>query len=207
MSKHETFKAEKCGRFLGKIKSYIAASPDGIVTWKCHGNTLIKIKCSYSIHHKKILEFVREFDFHIISNNGRVSLSCNYKYYTPVISQYQFQDSLLLLCSVDTKKKYGKIIFDRNHWGKVLINVNIFYKIFPCMIATFRFLPNNILCKIWQKFYWKKLKSNICEICGAWLHYKCKIMSSRFDTELDWICSAYLLILNWTGFVQLTYLR
>ena len=53
MSKHETFKAEKCGTFLGKIKSYTAASPDGIVTCKCHGKGLIEMKCSYSIRHKK----------------------------------------------------------------------------------------------------------------------------------------------------------
>ena len=54
MSKHETFKAEICGTFLGKINSYTAASPDGIVTCKCHGKGLIEMKCSYSIRHKKI---------------------------------------------------------------------------------------------------------------------------------------------------------
>ena len=53
MLKHQTFKAEKCGTFMGKIKSYIAASPDGIVTSKCHGKGLIEMKCSYSIRHKK----------------------------------------------------------------------------------------------------------------------------------------------------------
>ena len=46
MSKHETFNAEKCGTFLGKIKFYIAGSPDGIVTCKCHGKGPIEMKCS-----------------------------------------------------------------------------------------------------------------------------------------------------------------
>lgn len=52
MSKHETFKVEKCGTFLGKIKSYIVVSPNGIVTYKCHGKGLIEIKFSYSIRDK-----------------------------------------------------------------------------------------------------------------------------------------------------------
>ena len=45
VSRHQVFKAEKCCTFLGKIKLYIAASPDGIVTCKCHGKGLIEIKC------------------------------------------------------------------------------------------------------------------------------------------------------------------
>ena len=75
VSKHQAFNAEKCGTFLGKIKSYIAASSDGIVTCKCHGKGLIEIKCPYRIHDKKISESFRECDFLITNDNGRVTLS------------------------------------------------------------------------------------------------------------------------------------
>ena len=74
VSKHQAFKAEKCGTILGKIKSYIAASPDGIVTCKCHGKGPIEIKCSYSIRDKKISGSFRECDFLITKNNGSVTL-------------------------------------------------------------------------------------------------------------------------------------
>ena len=104
-SKHQTFNAKNCDTLLGKIKSYISASPDGIVTWKCHGKGLIEIKCQYSIRKKKILEFVRGCVFLIINDNGRVTLSQNHKYYTQVISQIAITETVFLLfCSVDTER-------------------------------------------------------------------------------------------------------
>ena len=39
------------------------------------------------------------------------------------------------------------------------------------------------------------LNSIQCDICGVWFHYKYEIISSSFDTDLDWICSACLLSL------------
>ena len=75
LSKHEAFKVEKCGTFLGKIKSFIAESADAIVTYKCHGKSFIEIKCPYSIRDKKISEPVGECDFLITNDNGRVTLS------------------------------------------------------------------------------------------------------------------------------------
>lgn len=85
-SKYQTFKAKKCGTFLGKIKSYIVASPDSIVTSISRGKGLIEIKCSYSIYDKKISESVREWFFLITNVNGRATLSRKHKYYTQVIS-------------------------------------------------------------------------------------------------------------------------
>ena len=74
MSKHETFKVEKCGTFLGKIKSYRVASPNGIVTYKCHGKGLIEIKFSYSIRDKTSQNLLQNVT-NILKNNGRVTLS------------------------------------------------------------------------------------------------------------------------------------
>ena len=130
VSKHQTFKAEKCGTFLGKIKSYIAASLDGIVTCKCHGKGLIEIKCPYSIREKKISESVRESDFLITNYNGRVTLYRNHKYYTQVISQMAIAETVFCYFVVWTPKEtfMEKIIFNRNHWEKVLINLDIFIK-------------------------------------------------------------------------------
>ena len=97
MSKHQAFKAEKCGSFLGKIKSYIAASPDRTVTCKCHRKVLIEIKYPYSICEKKISECVRECDFLITNDNGRVTLSRNHKYYTQVTSQMAITETQMAI--------------------------------------------------------------------------------------------------------------
>lgn len=40
-----------------------------------------------------------------------------------------------------------------------------------------------------------ELSSTQCDICGACFHYKCEIMLSSIDTEMGWICSAFLLSL------------
>ena len=96
-----------------------------------------------------------------------------------------------------------KIIFDRNHWEKVLINLNIFYKtfVFPTLL---NFHPITFCAKCDKALLEKTevatheqsdLNSIQCDMCGAWFYYKCEIMPSRFNTELDWICSAYLLSL------------
>ena len=53
LAEHEEFKAEKSGIFLEKTHSYITASPDGLTSCKCHGKSLIEIKCPFSIRDKK----------------------------------------------------------------------------------------------------------------------------------------------------------
>ena len=61
-----------------------------------------------------------------------------------------------------------------------------------CMPGTFKFSSYNILCKMWQSFTGRNwnghpqtIRSEQYTICGAWFHYKCEIMPSSFDTELD----------------------
>lgn len=92
--KHQVLNVEKCGTFLGKRKSYIAASPDSVVTCKCHGKGLIDIKCQFRIRDKKTSESVRECGFLITSDNGRVTLSRNHKYYTQGISQMTITETV-----------------------------------------------------------------------------------------------------------------
>ena len=52
--------------FLHKNYSYIAASPDdGIANCKCHGKTLIEIKCPFNTRNKTIQEGVHDECFFI----------------------------------------------------------------------------------------------------------------------------------------------
>ena len=96
-----------------------------------------------------------------------------------------------------------KIIFDRNHWQEILINLDIFYKTFACL-ALINFHPITFCAKCDKALLEETetatheqldLNSIQCDICGTWFHYKCEIMPSSFDTELNWICSACLLSL------------
>ena len=120
--------------------------------------------------------------------------------YPSYFSNGNYRDSVLLFYSVDTKKKtfMEKVIFDRNHWEKVLINLDIFYKTSVCparlnfCAATFCAKCDKALLEETEISTHKQsdLSSIYCDICGAWFHYKCEIMPSSFVTELDWTCSA-----------------
>ena len=87
LAEHEEFKAEKSGIFLEKTRSYITASPDGLTSCKCHGKSLIEIKCPFSIRDKKISKSVSDWEFLKVSPEGNVFLYQSHRYYTQVISQ------------------------------------------------------------------------------------------------------------------------
>ena len=63
VSKHYVFKAERCGTFLGKINSYRAASPDGIVTCKCYSKCLIEIKYQLAFVTRKSQNLLENMTF------------------------------------------------------------------------------------------------------------------------------------------------
>ena len=96
-----------------------------------------------------------------------------------------------------------KIIFDRNHWEKVLINLDIFYKTYVCpALLNFRQITfcakcDKVLLEETEIATHEQSDVNSIhdDICGAWFHYKCDIMPSIFNSELDWIFSACLLSL------------
>ena len=47
--KHQEFKTEKSGLYISKDHPYIAASPDGFMSHKCHGLLPLEIKCPHNI--------------------------------------------------------------------------------------------------------------------------------------------------------------
>ena len=52
--KHTEFKLEKVGLFLDKDKAYIGALPDSITYCKCHGKSILEVKCPYNIRNSFI---------------------------------------------------------------------------------------------------------------------------------------------------------
>ena len=108
MSKHETFKAEKCGTFLGKIKSYIVASPNGIVTYKCHGKGLIEIKFSYSIRDKTSQNLLQNVTLTFSKTTAESLYLENHKCYAQVISQMLITRNAFAFLLCRQRKKLWK---------------------------------------------------------------------------------------------------
>ena len=84
-------KQKKCGLFLSKFYSFIAASTDQTVTCNCHGESLMEIKCPYSFQDKFNSEYVNDCDF-LWAKNWSVHLIETQKNYTQVISQMAVTD-------------------------------------------------------------------------------------------------------------------
>lgn len=51
------------GLFVDRNKPYIAVSPDGIFSWKCHESYIIDIKCPFKFRDQFIKEEINDYDF------------------------------------------------------------------------------------------------------------------------------------------------
>ena len=77
--KHTEFKLEKAD----KNRAYIGASPDGIMYCKCHGKSILEVKCPYNIRNSFNTEDIDKCSF-FSTENGSVTI--NKGHYTQVIS-------------------------------------------------------------------------------------------------------------------------
>ena len=78
--------------FLDKNRAYIGASPDSIMQCKCHGKSVVEIKCPYNIGDKKVADGVGECEFLVMEGNV-VALKKSQKYYTQINSQIALSNS------------------------------------------------------------------------------------------------------------------
>ena len=198
---HNDLKVTACGLFLLKNCPYIAASPDGLVTCKCHNSKLIEIKCPYSIRNKTIADGYKQCDF-LKTIDDKIQLNKNHKYYTQVISQmavtgiHECSFIVWTLCDIFVQT----IHFDNKHWEKVKSNLVIFYKSYVCP-ALLEFKPVTYCAKCDDVLLEEKeietneekqLNSIQCDSCSAWFHYKCENVKVETDLE-DWLCSMCLM--------------
>ena len=131
--KHTDYKIENCGLYVLKSKPYIAASPDGILRCKCHGQTTIEIKCPFKIRHKTVAEGAHECDF-LTMENSIIMLKKTHKYYTQIQSQMEITKTKQAFFVVWTMKDVliQQITVDKEHIKKVFNNLDIFFKTYVC---------------------------------------------------------------------------
>ena len=136
---------------------------------KCHGKSILEVKCPNNVHNSFIREDINKCSF-LSTDNGEVTINKGHKYYTQVISQIQLSQSNQRYFIVWTTKDSFIEIAGRNEafCEKVSINLEIFLKRF---VAT-RLLAINPLkfCGTCQKVLLEKLKvsskeTNMQSIC------------------------------------------
>ena len=102
---HQEFKTEKSGLFISRQQPFIAASPDGFMSCKCHGRLPLEIKCPFKIKDKTVKEGVEECNFLTLTSEGTVTINKNHKYYTQIISQMAVTNSKQAVFIVWTSKE------------------------------------------------------------------------------------------------------
>ena len=100
---HTDYEITHCGLFFDKNKPYIAISPDGMFSCKCHESYAIEIKCPFKFKVQFIKEGINDCDFLEILD-GKIHLKKSHKYYTPVVSQMAVTGTRFAYFSVWTLK-------------------------------------------------------------------------------------------------------
>lgn len=132
--KHVDFKLEKCGLYIHQTKPYIGASPDALLTCKCHGTTPVEIKCPYIICNESVIDSASQCDF-LLKINDWVCLRQSHKYYTQLTGEMAMirqrypickEGDLVVYTTVNTFVQ--AVPFDQTLWSNVEQNLDIFLK-------------------------------------------------------------------------------
>ena len=198
---HEKFSIDKAGLFISYAKPFVAASPDAMMTCKCHGKSTVEIKCPYSLKDEVInLSNSKNCSF-LCVENGKIQLKRSHKYYTQIISQMALTKTAQSYFVVWTNNSVfvEEIKFDERHWSRVETNLDVFYKTFVCLAILL--IRPILFCGKCDKFILQeneilqneqKDQSKIqCNDCCCYFHKACE--QNNFGSEsLSWVCSLCL---------------
>ena len=126
---HTLLKVRTCGFYISREFPFIGASPDGIVSCKCHNDRLLEIKCPWVCRGLSMMEFASRSDSCLEINNGEVRL----KRHHPYFFQVQFQMGVTGKESCDffvciAKDSFVETIpFQKEFWERNVAKVMYFY--------------------------------------------------------------------------------
>ena len=99
---------------------------------KCHGKSILEVKCPNNIHNSFIREDINKCSF-LSTDNGEVTINKGHKYYTQVISQIQLSQSNQGYFIVwTTKDSFVQIVGKMKHIGKKYLLISIFFQKICC---------------------------------------------------------------------------
>ena len=130
--KHLDFKVEPAGLFADKTRAYTGASLDKIMKCKCHGKSVVEIKCPHKIWDKTIKYKFKDLDFLTLNTDGNISMNKKHKYYTQInLKMVLTKSDLGYFVVLATKDIFvEEIDRDLTRWSKVSINLKgIFQKL------------------------------------------------------------------------------
>ena len=128
-SQHQQLIFRECGLFIYSEKTYLGASPEGLVECQYCGKGVVEIKCPYSIAHEHPSH--TNLNYLCLKNDGTTTIKQNHVYLAQL--QGQMARSKRYYCDffVYTHKGYflERINFDNIYWCQILNNLEIFLRI------------------------------------------------------------------------------
>ncbi|XP_047932759.1 uncharacterized protein [Anser cygnoides] len=124
-------RVEDCGLFIHKEKTWIAASPDGVVTEADTGKPLglLEVKCPYKHRNKTVREACKDRDFCLRVDGDSYALKRDHDYFTQVQCQLAAAGLQRADFVVHTKKEtaVAPVEFDDEFWGQTVPKLEKFY--------------------------------------------------------------------------------
>jgi hypothetical protein len=204
--KHNNFKINDAGLFVHSKKAFIAASPDGVASCKCHGEAVIEIKCPYKIR-DEFIDGRTDCDFLDVSDPAKMIIKRSHKYFTQIIGQMAVTQKKLGYFVVWTKKDMFVEVINTDEvlWEKVERNLAIFFKAYVCPIlldikqlyccgtCEGILLNENEISEKEEQDH----NSINCDHCMLWFHLKCQKITVKEAEKLpdEWHCDSCLLSL------------
>uniref|UniRef100_UPI00398EC878 uncharacterized protein n=1 Tax=Pristiophorus japonicus TaxID=55135 RepID=UPI00398EC878 len=122
---------ERCGLFIDPERSWLAASPDGVVVDRATGDTvgLVEVKCPYKHRNHTINKACEDKTFCLERAEGELQLKKNHPYFTQI--QCQLAVTGLKNADLAVFTNRGTVVvrveYDRKFWENVLDKLEEFY--------------------------------------------------------------------------------
>ncbi|XP_053373009.1 uncharacterized protein LOC128546478 [Mercenaria mercenaria] len=194
---HSNLTFRKSGLYVKKDLPYIAASPDGILTCNCCGQTVIEIKCPYKIFGKvSVQDGYQQLDY-LQSDGTSITLKESHPHYFQVQSQMAvtgIHRSMFVVWSGVGCPLLVPIKFCESHWRSLLPSLVNFFKayILPHLFGEeeFTFCPVcSDICLPCGEITISSDNSICCNTCQLWFHWKCVNLTHSQVPE-EWFCDS-----------------
>ena len=125
LSKHENLKCLRMGLRLYEKAPMLGASVDGIIECDCHGQTLLEVKCPYSLRDKSINAEGCKLPYF----TDELQLKKQHSHYTQVqfgMGVYGIKNAVFLVWS-EVDLVINNIAFDKEFFEQLVHNLSLYY--------------------------------------------------------------------------------
>jgi hypothetical protein len=214
---HENVQSEECGIVLDSVHSYIAASPDLLVSCSCCGDGCVEIKCPLVSKCSTCLSFCTcNMPVYLCNRDGQFSLKMNHSYFAQIQGQMfvtgrKWCDFFVYTCNGTFTER---IQYHETYFKDILKSLQYFFFSFVLPELKSHSLEKSMCVEpmevdenanhVQGDTYFcpccndvivthvnaLRDRSICCDVCGLWYHYKCvNLTNAKLKQLSSWYCS------------------